>query len=343
VLTTTFYLKPDNTSPVVLVLTPKTVYYHPVDSKSSKRGFMITFDTIFHVLRPKYKVEEKIFGTPTGIKFICPNYESQELYSDSAKDIEKWELELKNFMNQFNFHDLFKAEKRLGKGNFATVYLGVSLRDQKKVAIKAFGKEATFSQENGKEALINEIKITKMFNHPNLMKLEGVYESENSIYFALEYVEGNPICGRFNNLSKYSVNERKFIMKGILRGLAEMARKNVIHRDLKPDNVILSKEPIIIDFGLATVADDPNYLFVRCGTPGYVAPEIINIKDMSSKSHPISDVFSVGCIFYYIIFSKHLFMGKNAQEIIAMNRECDIVLTGPEFDKLNQKGTLLVT
>jgi serine/threonine protein kinase len=89
---------------------------------------------------------------------------------------------------------------------------------------------------------------------------------------------------------------------------------------------------------LATVADDPNYLFVRCGTPGYVAPEIINIKDMSTKSQPISDVFSVGCIFHYIIFSKHLFMGKNAQEIIAMNRECDIVLTGPEFDKLNQKG-----
>lgn len=55
------------------------------------------------------------------------------------------------------------------------MYLGVSLRDQKKVAIKAFGKEATYSQENGKEALINEIKITKLFNHPNLMKLEGVY------------------------------------------------------------------------------------------------------------------------------------------------------------------------
>jgi calcium-dependent protein kinase len=123
-----------------------------------------------------------------------------------------------------------------------------------------------------------------------------------------------------------------------MRALAEMARKNVIHRDLKPDNVILSKEPIIIDFGLATVADDPNYLFVRCGTPGYVAPEIINIKDMSTKSHPISDVFSVGCIFHYIVFGRHLFMGKNAQDIIAMNRECDIVLTGPEFDKLNPKG-----
>lgn len=108
-----------------------------------------------------------------------------------------------------------------------------------------------------------------------------------------------------------------------------MARKNVIHRDLKPENIILSKEPIIIDFGLATLADEPKYLFVRCGTPGYVAPEIINIKDMTIKSLPISDVFSAGCIFYYIIFNRHLFMGKSGQEIINLNRECDLVLTGP--------------
>ena len=110
-------------------------------------------------------------------------------------------------------------------------------------------------------------------------------------------------------------------MKGLIRGLVEMARKNVIHRDLKPDNIILSsKEPIVIDFGLATLADEPKYLFVRCGTPGYVAPEIINIKDMSTKSYPISDIFSAGCIFYYIIFNRHLFLGKTGQEIITVNR-----------------------
>lgn len=52
---------------------------------------------------------------------------------------------------------------------------------------------------------------------------------------------------------------------------------------------------------------------MRCGTPGYVAPEIINIKDMDTKSLPISDVFSAGCIFYYIIFNRHLFYGKTGQ------------------------------
>jgi serine/threonine protein kinase len=80
------------------------------------------------------------------------------------------------------------------------------------------------------------------------------------------------------------------------------------------ENIIVTKEmPIIIDFGLATIADEPKYLFVRCGTPGYVAPEIFNIKDMSTKSLPISDVFSAGCIFYYMIFNRHLFMGKKGQ------------------------------
>lgn len=74
ILTTTFYLKPENTSSVVLVLTPKSVFYYFPDNKQNKKGFMITFDTIFQIIRPKYKPEEKIFGTPVGLKFICTNY-----------------------------------------------------------------------------------------------------------------------------------------------------------------------------------------------------------------------------------------------------------------------------
>jgi serine/threonine protein kinase len=93
-----------------------------------------------------------------------------------------------------------------------------------------------------------------------------------------------------------------------------MARKNVIHRDLKPENIILRKdargEAVIVDFGLATLADEANYLFVRCGTPGYVAPEILNLKDLTTKSHPIADVFSIGAIFYHMLLGKSLFPGK---------------------------------
>lgn len=77
ILTTTLYLNKEHTSPVVLVLTNKSVFYHTPDNRQLKKGFMITFDTIFQILRPKYKPEEKTLGTPFGLKFLCPNFEAQ--------------------------------------------------------------------------------------------------------------------------------------------------------------------------------------------------------------------------------------------------------------------------
>ena len=71
-----------------------------------------------------------------------------------------------------------------------------------------------------------------------------------------------------------------------------------------------------------TDADAEKYLFVRCGTPGFVAPEIINIKDMSAKSDPISDVFSAGLIFHCLLLGRSIFDGKKYAEILAENRAC---------------------
>ena len=71
-----------------------------------------------------------------------------------------------------------------------------------------------------------------------------------------------------------------------------------------------SLETVICDFGLATYAHEEKYLFVRCGTPGFVAPEIINIKDMNTKSESISDIFSAGLIFHYLLLQKSIFSGN---------------------------------
>lgn len=106
-----------------------------------------------------------------------------------------------------------------------------------------------------------------------------------------------------------------------------LADHRIIHRDLKPENIMFrqqnSCDAVICDFGLATFADAEKYLFVRCGTPGFVAPEIINIKDMSTKSDSISDVFSAGLIFHYLLFGHSIFPGKKYNEILNQNRACD--------------------
>jgi len=85
-----------------------------------------------------------------------------------------------------------------------------------------------------------------------------------------------------------------------------IAENNIMHRDLKPDNILFSATKQshlnIIDFGLATLESNFLYLFVKCGTPGYVAPEICNIKDWKKGHSSICDIFSVGAIFYFFYY-----------------------------------------
>ena len=119
-----------------------------------------------------------------------------------------------------------------------------------------------------------------------------------------------------------------------------MHSKRIMHRDLKPENILLryphSCEPVIADFGLATWADESEYLFVRCGTPGYVAPEIINIRDMKTKSDPICDIFSVGLIFHILLFGKSIFPGKTYNDVLVQNRACDFHLDSAEYLGINR-------
>jgi serine/threonine protein kinase len=101
-------------------------------------------------------------------------------------------------------------------------------------------------------------------------------------------LEGEQLNELLKDSKSFSETEIKQILRNLLKGLSHLKKHNIIHRDLKPENIIFknknSNELAICDFGLATFADEPKYLFVRCGTPGFVAPEIINIRDMSTKS-----------------------------------------------------------
>jgi serine/threonine protein kinase len=100
-----------------------------------------------------------------------------------------------------------------------------------------------------------------------------------------------------------------------------MHRKEIMHRDLKLEN-ILFKIPkkmdsvVIADFGLATHVNEPVYLYCRCGTPGYVAPEVINVKDMDSKYSSICDIYSLGLVFYLLISGKPAFSGKSYATVV---------------------------
>jgi len=100
-----------------------------------------------------------------------------------------------------------------------------------------------------------------------------------------------------------------------------MHERGIMHRDLKPENIIFKKtnsmEVVIVDLGLATRANETEYLFVRCGTPGFVAPEVVNIKDLNVHYDPVCDIFSVGLIFHILLIGRSPFNGKTYNEILS--------------------------
>ena len=115
------------------------------------------------------------------------------------------------------------------------------------------------------------------------MKLFGVYETGNSLYMVLEYVDGMTLENYLKiNQGKINYEQRRLIMKMLIKALGDLEKQGILHRDLKPENVMISKDGKtlkLVDFGLATLTNLDYYIFVRCGTPGYVAPEILRIRD----------------------------------------------------------------
>jgi len=141
----------------------------------------------------------------------------------------------------------------------------------------------------------------RKLEHDNIIKLFEVYESDNHIYLVLELLHGGELFDRIVRKGQYSEKDACVLMRNLLSALAYMHSKGFMHRDLKPENLILKDNENdwdikIADFGLSTVIKCEEFLFKRCGTPGYVAPEILADEKYDEKV----DVFSAGVILYIL-------------------------------------------
>jgi serine/threonine protein kinase len=271
------------------------------------------------------------FGTYHCFRFVR-NMKFVDLFCDNDVHFNEWKENLARVFIQCDFHTKFNTIKMIGKGSFARVYLIENKKTKKMFAVKAFSKEYLLSQPKGRESLMNEIEVMQKLKHPYIMNLEEIHESKNSVYLVVELLEGGELLHYISNKDSLSTVDFYQVMKCILEALAYMAEKNIMHRDLKPDNMILKERNKlhqctlkIVDFGLSTVCDIPEYLFKRCGTPGYVAPEVINApSNVNIHYGPKCDVFSVGVIFYIMLTQRSPFDGKSFKEILQKNKNCHI-------------------
>lgn len=132
--------------------------------------------------------------------------------------------------------------------------------------------------------MLLEIDVLRRLRHPNVIALYEVYESTKYIHLLLPYLEGGELFERIKAKGLYKESDAVIVMRHFLSALAYLAENKVVHRDLKPENLILATKGDdhdlrIADFGLATIlTDDEKVLFLRCGSPGYVAPELLDDK-----------------------------------------------------------------
>lgn len=153
-----------------------------------------------------------------------------------------------------------------------------------------------------KASLINEVRILRKLDHAGIMKLYEVHETRVSITLIMELLEGGELFERLDVKKVYSENDCALMLRKILEPLLYMHEKDIMHRDIKPENLILRSKSndfdiVIADFGLAQELKK-KFLHIRCGTPGYCAPEILTSKAHKPEYDMKVDVFSVGCVFY---------------------------------------------
>ncbi|OQS01691.1 protein kinase [Achlya hypogyna] len=211
----------------------------------------------------------------------------------------------------------YVVEKKIGKGSYAQVYRGYHQVTLVPVAVKVIDG----SKLNPKllDNLGVEISIMQQMNHPNIVRLYSITKSKSSVHLFMEYCEGGDLSQYMKKQPNGIVSEplvRHFIRE-LADGLHALWRQNLIHRDLKPQNLLLAdNSPVprlkIADFGFARHLATASLAETLCGSPLYMAPEIMRFHKYDSKA----DLWSVGTILFEMVFGRTPFHGATQMELL---------------------------
>ncbi|XP_023704493.2 serine/threonine-protein kinase MARK2 isoform X6 [Cryptotermes secundus] len=206
----------------------------------------------------------------------------------------------------------YKLLKTIGKGNFAKVKLAKHVPTGKEVAIKIIDK--TQLNPGSLQKLFREVRIMKMLDHPNIVKLFQVIETEKTLYLVMEYASGGEVFDYLVLHGRMKEKEARAKFRQIVSAVQYCHQKKIIHRDLKAENLLLDSEMNIkiADFGFSNEFTPGNKLDTFCGSPPYAAPELFQGKKYDG---PEVDVWSLGVILYTLVSGSLPFDGSTLREL----------------------------
>ncbi|XP_069363206.1 serine/threonine-protein kinase MARK2-like isoform X16 [Maniola hyperantus] len=206
----------------------------------------------------------------------------------------------------------YKLLKTIGKGNFAKVKLAKHVPTGKEVAIKIIDK--TQLNPSSLQKLFREVRIMKMLDHPNIVKLFQVIETEKTLYLVMEYASGGEVFDYLVLHGRMKEKEARAKFRQIVSAVQYCHQKRIIHRDLKAENLLLDGEMNIkiADFGFSNEFTPGAKLDTFCGSPPYAAPELFQGKKYDG---PEVDVWSLGVILYTLVSGSLPFDGSTLREL----------------------------
>ncbi|XP_056101211.1 calcium/calmodulin-dependent protein kinase type 1D [Rhinichthys klamathensis goyatoka] len=232
--------------------------------------------------------------------------------------------------------EMFEFKEVLGTGAFSEVVLAEERSTGKMFAVKCIPKKALKGKENSIE---NEIAVLRKIKHENIVALEDIYESSNHLYLIMQLVSGGELFDRIVEKGFYTEKDASTLIRQVLDAVNYLHSMGIVHRDLKPENLLYfnpqdGSKIMISDFGLSKMEGTGDVMSTACGTPGYVAPEVLAQKPYSKAV----DCWSIGVIAYILLCGYPPFYDENDSKLFEQILKADYEFDAPYWDDISDSA-----
>jgi len=250
---------------------------------------------------------------------------------------------LQCFQNS-SIYERYIFHEKIGTGKFSVVYkCAGKLEDNQEYAIKVIDK--TILKPEEKDFILMETSIMKFLDHPNVIKLHDTIETKTHYYIVTEIVKDGDLFDYIITKEFLEEIEASLVIKQLIITFIYLHNAGIIHRDIKPENILISldetkhiREIKIIDFGFAKLIQPGQVLKETCGTPNYVAPEVLTGRGYDKRA----DIWSIGIIMYLMLRGQLPFDANDIETILINTKRGDIVLDDDHWKNVSTEAQELM-